>query len=278
MPFTAAELDALGCTKAALRGWRERGEVVEICSGVYVAAHLHSADLHAIWSDRQVAAAAAVVPVAGAALHYELPKPPDLHGSLFQSRPLTAIPAEHRVAVGPLIMPSLAWTALRLALHQDLSGALISLDGALAKGVQREALRELAVTWSRQPGTRVLLRAIDCADARSGSALESWSRGLMIDAGIPTPVLQQPLHYRGFAMYPDFLWPQAHVIGEADGLEKYGDRFGKADAIGDEKRRQARLQEMGFVVVRWGWRDVRPDPRPWLAALREQLRRRTSAA
>jgi very-short-patch-repair endonuclease len=57
----------------------------------------------------------------------------------------------------------------------------------------------------------------------------------------------------------DFLWDQYRTIGEFDGRLKYdGER---RQTLYDEKRREDRLREAGFEVVRFGWADVQGEAR-----------------
>jgi hypothetical protein len=46
------------------------------------------------------------------------------------------------------------------------------------------------------------------------------------------------------------------VVAEADGVGKYAD----AADLWAEKRREDRLRELGFGVVRWGWDDMWTAP------------------
>jgi len=65
----------------------------------------------------------------------------------------------------------------------------------------------------------------------------------------------------------DFGWKERGVLGEFDGRIKYtGPQDEVARAVMAEKDREARLREAGWVVVRWGWEDLR-DP----AALRRRI-------
>ena len=43
------------------------------------------------------------------------------------------------------------------------------------------------------------------------------------------------------------------MVGEADGLEKYGSSIATVRA---EKLRQERLEQAGLGVVRWGWNEL----------------------
>ena len=59
----------------------------------------------------------------------------------------------------------------------------------------------------------------------------------------------------------DFVWLAYRVVGEADGRVKYTDPRDPAEALVKEKARQLRIEELGFVVVRWTGAEVlhRPD-------------------
>jgi hypothetical protein len=61
----------------------------------------------------------------------------------------------------------------------------------------------------------------------------------------------------------DFLWDEYNVIGEADGLAKYqpDGRRSTRDKIKAEKRREERLFDAGYEVVRWGWEEATDPPR-----------------
>jgi very-short-patch-repair endonuclease len=57
------------------------------------------------------------------------------------------------------------------------------------------------------------------------------------------------------------VWLAYRVVGEADGRVKYTDPRDPAEALVKEKARQLRIEEIGFVVVRWTGAEVlhRPD-------------------
>lgn len=268
-PFTRGEVLASGHTVAALRGWRERHEVVELASGVFAPmAMADDVTLRRIWTDQAVAEGRRAVSVAGAAAIHKLWVPPRLHPSLSKARPLDTIPDAHRTRLGSLVLPDRAWTAVALGRGQQLEGALVAVDSAMRLSETRERLQASAAAMRRWPGAAALATAVNEADALSGSALESWSRGLMIRHGLPAPTLQHPIEVAGRRMYPDFVWLEQRVIGEADGQEKYG--TSGADIFA-EKRRQADLQASGYVLYRWGWPEVRNDCTGWLRGLRRLI-------
>ena len=103
------------------------------------------------------------------------------------------------------------------------------------------------------------------------------------DISLPPPELQVTLardEWGNPRITVDFFWPDFGVVGEADGLLKYGNDD-QGLALRNEKLRQEEIEAMGFVVVRWTWDDIwrRPD---WVAArirnaFGEAARRRRTA-
>jgi hypothetical protein len=142
---------------------------------------------------------------------------------------------------------SVARTALDLARGRPLPESLVVLDAALG----RVGPVRLAAAYARLPSSAHLAGlagAIDLADARAESPLESASRGLMLLAGLPAPELQAWVtDDHGRAWRVDFLWPAHRLIGEADGWGKY---VGVAD-LRAEKVREDALRRAGWRVVRW---------------------------
>lgn len=267
-PFTTADLDAAGLRVATLRGWRERNDVIEIAKGVFIASALPQSDQwRTIYGNRAIATGRRPVTVAGAALIHELWTPPSLPKRLHDDTRRLAIPDDVLERRGRLLVPSRAWTALQLARWQPVHAAVIPIDSALRLGCDRSTLQSLADRMLSWPGAAAIPTAIAESDARSESPLESLSRLLMVRLGLPRPILQHDLRISGRHYRPDFLWPEQRVIGEADGMAKYAD----GAAISDEKRRQGRLQGSGYVVYRWGWAEVHPNPWLWGEGLRRLL-------
>lgn len=137
--------------------------------------------------------------------------------------------------------------------------AVMLVDAALRKGVPRETL--LAGLPERGRGCRMAERAVTFGDPASESPGESESRARLALAGLPTPELQVEIYGADgvFIARPDFLWRSHKVIGEYDGEGKYTGQFGVApvDVIHDEKEREAALEAAGYLVLRWGKRELR---------------------
>lgn len=268
-PFTLNDVLAAGFTEHSVRGWLRRQEIVELAPGVWAPAGPHAERWARVYTSKPVTLGRVPVSAIGAATIHGIWTPPEPHGSLRRSPDEHAVPEEFLVHRAGLLVPSMAWTAVQLARWQRLEGALVPLDSALRLGVSREDLQSALASMEFWPGTRRLHTAIQRADALSGSALESWSRGLMFRYGIPQPVLQEEIWIDDVRQQPDFLWPEHRLIGEADGLGKYQD----IDELTREKRRQARLQAHGYLLYRWGWPEVRGDSAGWLQGLRHALSR-----
>jgi very-short-patch-repair endonuclease len=95
----------------------------------------------------------------------------------------------------------------------------------------------------------------------SESPGESLARIAFERLGLPQPRQQVAVRDAvGLIGRVDFLWDQHRTIGEFDGRLKYdGDR---SETLYDEKRREDRLREAGFEVVRFGWADVQGEAKP----------------
>ncbi len=105
----------------------------------------------------------------------------------------------------------------------------------------------------RVRGTRQAARALPLLDGSRKTPLESWSFALFVTWGLPLPLMQRELRDEdGLIGRVDFSWPQARLVGEADGRLKYDAR----EAVYAEKRREDRLRARGYVVIRWGWSDL----------------------
>jgi hypothetical protein len=186
-------------------------------------------------------------------------------------------------SAGSVAVTSVARTVVDLGREHGMAAAVVSADAALHAGlVTVDELRQQVRACSGWPGVRAARRAVEFADGRAESPLESSSR-LKLDGIIAAPELQASVMCGAeFLGRADFFWPAAGVIGEADGLHKYDE----PDTLRLEKLRQERLEQAGLIVVRWGFHDLddvdalvarlhtailrgRQDPRPrrWTAHL-----------
>lgn len=159
---------------------------------------------------------------------------------------------------------SLSRTVQDLVKGLPFPEAVMVADAALARGLRRDQL--LLATASGR-GCRMARRALQFADPRSESPGESLSRVRLHQSGVPAPELQRDLRdiIGAFLGRGDFYWPDQRLVGEYDGMVKYGRLVGpggSAEAvIRSEKRREGALTDAGYRVVRWTWEDLWPADR-----------------
>lgn len=102
------------------------------------------------------------------------------------------------------------------------------------RGVRRaRAVLGFASPWAESPGESVL----------------RWR--LAVD-GLPDPVLQQVVEDREHHWFIDLAWPVSRLAVEFDGYSKYG----TAEDLRAEKRRELRLQALGWTVLRFDWAGI----------------------
>jgi hypothetical protein len=157
-------------------------------------------------------------------------------------------------------------TVMDLARH-DRAAGLVAADAALREGlVTRPALAAAVERCAGWPGARAAREMAALASPLAESPLESLTRLCLLDAGLPAPQLQISIvdPTDGWRCRVDLLWSEQRVVLEADGRIKYTHQ-----ELWREKRRQHRLERLGYRVVRAIWEDVMRYPdelvsRVWL--------------
>jgi hypothetical protein len=182
---------------------------------------------------------------------------------------IAPLPDHHRTVIDGLAATSITRTVVDVARTRSLRATLVTGDAAIRRcGVSAiaEALAESAA-WADLGPAR---RAIAQLDGRSESPLESVSRAIFIERGLPAPEPQAEFFPDPQTTYRvDFYWAAERVVGEADGLVKYTEPA----SLREEKLRQERLEQMGLKVIRWTWRDIVGDTDRTVARIRSALQR-----
>ncbi len=173
--------------------------------------------------------------------------------------------AQGRLATTP------AWTAVEVARTLRRPRALAVLDAALHCGAcTRE---EINAAIDEQKGRRGIVHVrelIEHADGRAESAMESETRLVFIDGGLPLPELQYRIVDRcGDLWRVDFAWPDAMLVAEYDSMEWHANPA----AVKRDRIKTARLQECGWSVMPIVVDDVRRHPIDLLARVIEHLDR-----
>jgi hypothetical protein len=208
-----------------------------------------------------------------------------IHGS--------GLPESHVTVLDRIRTTTIERTAIDCARGRPLRDALTIVDSAARHLVGSEGYRERVVRESLSarsdasdlarsrlsqilsfelgwPGTAIARDAVRHLDVASESPLESWSRGLMIESGVPMPERAFAVSgASGLRYFADFSWPGLRVLGEADGTAKYGRSSDEvARAVRRERHRQRDLEDAGWTVVRW---DSTESPAVIIARLRGAL-------
>jgi very-short-patch-repair endonuclease len=159
------------------------------------------------------------------------------------------LPAGDVVEISGLPVTSRARTVADVARTEDFVSGLVTVDSAIARGVRRSSILDCLDLMRRWPGTEQARATVLASDGRSESALESVVRGRIIRLGLPVPQTQAWISDDvGVVGRVDLLWSGPRVIGEADGRVKY-----RENELWQEKVRQERLEDAGFIVLRWTW-------------------------
>ena len=185
---------------------------------------------------------------------------------------VAALPAEHVRPLGRLTVTTAARTVIDLARRLPYEDALVATDAALSRGLARPVdLDDVLVRCATWPGIRRAARVVRNADGRAESPLETLCRALFARHRLPPPVPQGVLGdgLDGWWARVDFLWPEQRTVVEADGRSKYS----SLDDLWDEKLRQERIEELGYVVRRVTWSQVTRQPASTVARIRRALDR-----
>jgi len=267
-----------GLSPHGLRRAVEDGELDRVRRGVY-APHrdldLRTHHLRLLAATFPLLGGGSVLSHASAAILHGLPVRQDLldrvwvtrpggghgrRGPVVQLRRCTLDDIDVTVVKG-FPVTTMARTASDLARQLPYEWGVIGADAVLAAGCSRQQMAEAAQRAQGWPGGRKATSAARFADGASGSPAESLSRVQMQRAGIPAPITQFKVFLKGrLVATTDFGWEDIGLVGECDGKVKYGEllRPGETaeDAVMREKRREDRIREAGYWIVRWGWQEA----------------------
>jgi hypothetical protein len=287
-PKLEALLDSQG-------GVATSGQILQILTRRGFETQLRTGDLERVWQgiycrgeaddwlrlrglDLACGTAVPVCLSTAAALHgFDTEEPADLHvlsppGSRLRSADGLMV---HRRDGAPLVMvgerpaTAPAWTAVEVARSLRRPRALATLDAALRSGTcSRSELWRAATEQAGRRGIVAVRDLIPLADGRAESPMESEARLAMIDGGLPTPELQyEIIDGNGDLRRVDFAWPDQRVAVEYDGLEWHSG----PEAMRKDRRRQAALLDVEWIIIAIVFEDVRYRPWEFVARIDRQL-------
>ena len=273
--ISTAELNALGIHANEVRSLLANGKLVRIRHGAYSYQPAAGIDAHLqlLRATLPYVDPGNVVSHATAAVLHGIPVPASELDRIWMTR-RTPGHGDHGVTLVARATPitdvdvttidgmattTLARTAMDLARTLQPAWGLAAADAALRAGAQREELFGCLGRHPRLHGVKKARASARMADALAESPAESISRLNMMRAGLPMPELQVE-HFDAngeFVARTDFFWPEFGLVGEVDGMGKYGAllRPGEKpeDVIRREKVRDERLRRLGYWSVHWGW-------------------------
>lgn len=165
------------------------------------------------------------------------------------------LPAHHLRERFGVRLTSAARTVVDLARAGTLAEGVVVADSALRRGqVSKGELEAMLHDCARWPGIGRAGQVLKLADPKAESVLESVSRVSMHEQHLPAPRTQVVLcsEHGEPCGRVDFFWEESGVIGEADGVGKYDAARGRStrDIVRAEKRREERLADLGYEIVR----------------------------
>lgn len=154
------------------------------------------------------------------------------------------------------VRPALA--VLGTAMVCGVEAGVVAADAALAGDLVTEADLECWLErLARHPSVRSARPAVEHADRRADSPGESRTRLVLhaLDVGNPIPQVDIRDDSGHLVARVDFLYREQRTIVEFDELVKYGGADGR-QALVAEKRREDRLRDPGYQVVRVTWAEL----------------------
>jgi very-short-patch-repair endonuclease len=162
---------------------------------------------------------------------------------------------------------SVVRTIADLGRRLPLVEAVAALDMALHKRLlEMVDLRSWAGAHPRYPGVARLRRAIELAEPATESVMETRLRLLLVLARLPRPHAQVSLYdeFGDFLGRPDLYYPHQRLALEYDGSTH------RENLTGDN-RRQNRLVDAGYRLLRFTAADVISAPNSVVALVRRAL-------
>jgi hypothetical protein len=281
--FTTADLAARGVTEREVRTATRTGAWVRLRSGVFVSASdlaeiqrtQRRPGLDALAVTTVLDRPSAVLSGVTAAWVWGLPRPRGTADVVQLTDPRrwrsgrgwrmtrAALPADEVTVRGAYRVTTTARTLVDLARNWPEIHAVAALDAALLRGLTtREQIGRVLARQVNVPGIPRAVRALELADGRAESWLETCGRLTFAAQGLPPFVPQVELWVDGRLLkVADGWYAEAALAVEFDGRIKYRHPgFGRSpeQELWEEKRREDLLRSVGVRFVRVVMDDLGP--------------------
>jgi predicted transcriptional regulator of viral defense system len=150
---------------------------------------------------------------------------------------------------------SVARTLVDCAREWSLTDGVVAIDAAIqARKTTRGEMLRAVLAGTHRPGLAQAARALNLADGRAESPLETRGRLALRASGLPRPELQVEIHgAAGLIGRVDAWYDDAALAIEFDGQVKYTDprhASSPGKVLWDEKRREDAMRSLGIRFVR----------------------------
>jgi hypothetical protein len=179
---------------------------------------------------------------------------------------------EEITTLGTITLTTPERTAFDVVRWSDRVDGIVALDALLHRRVVRMAsLSSYRAAIGRGPGSRQFSDALTVAEPLAESPMETRSRLVLVDAGLPRPVAQFVVRDSAgrFVARVDLAYPVERVA-----LEYEGDHHRERDTFLRDIDRLNALTALDWVVVRATARDIYRDSDQLVRRVGELLRRR----
>jgi hypothetical protein len=161
------------------------------------------------------------------------------------------LPPHHRAVRSRIRVVSPAYAAIDMARHDGTQAGLVAVDNLLHRGTDPEIVARLLAEMVNYPGITQARWALEHADARCESPVETLGRYAFLAGGWDPPLSNVWVTDGSTSRRVDHLIPEYGIVIEGDGDIKYDNRPDASDIIKDEKARERWLRNLGFAVVRY---------------------------
>ena len=186
----------------------------------------------------------------------------------------SSIPGTETSTLRDLRVTSAVRTVADLGCRLPLIDAVALLNTALRRRlVNDEHLRRWVKCHAGYRGIRRLKDALELTDPAAESVMETRLRLLLVLAGLPRPKVQLSLRDDSgfFIARPDLCYPGVRLAIEYDGATH-------RDSLAADNRRQNRLIDAGFRILRFTAADVLNTPAAVVSVVRRSLARQAQAS
>ena len=179
-------------------------------------------------------------------------------------------PESGEIFASPCVTPELLWTQLATVLDRvDLIAIGDAMIGGGTPLCSVEGLARQVERWKGMPGAALAAKSLGQLRTGSLSRPESIIRVSFVDAGLPEPEINVPVHDRAGRVLAvaDASWKRYRTLAEYEGALHFGSRRKMLNDLA----RHERYRDGGWYSFRATTDDVFGDPNPLIGRIARHL-------